>query len=417
MPKKHLNNHLLLTWRRSTLFLSLSMPFTRRILTWVALVFTLMALISNAARFSKLDWIIWDDYVEYWSASHLNLTRGNPYSPEQIKAVEYAIGRHEKIPLMMWNPPWTLGVILPLALFPYPVSRLLWYLIGIAIILGCASWLWQKHGGERKRLWLIWLLTFTFAPTLHVLKMGQISPLLLLSAVGYWACIQRRKDWAAGALAALALIKPHLLYLFLPAVLVWAMLKRRWGVLWGFGLAIVAATGLAWAINPALMEQYWIAITTYPPEAWRTPTLGGMLRDLFGGRYFWLQFAPSAVGAAWLALYAWKRRTNWNWERQLPLIVLVSVTTAAYGWVFDQTISLAALIPAAVTLCDPRRWRRNCVDHNCAPIRLAILSAVYLAVNLIAAFTSQEQHWYWWMPTFLLLWTNAVWLHRPADLP
>jgi hypothetical protein len=40
-------------------------------------------------------------------------------------------------------------------------------------------------------------------------------------------------------------------------------------------------------------------------------------------------------GVGWFLLY-WRRyQSNWVWAEQLPLIILVSVTTGSFAWSFD----------------------------------------------------------------------------------
>ena len=77
----------------------------------------------------------------------------------------------------------------------------------------------------------------------------------------------------------------------------------------------------------------------------------------------------------------------WQWEQHIPLLVLISATTAAYGWTFDLLVMLIALIPALIRLVEIRRH----------PAAVALL-ATYLAVDVISLFTSWEQIFYAWRP-------------------
>jgi hypothetical protein len=68
----------------------------------------------------------------------------------------------------------------------------------------------------------------TFAPAYLVLILGQIGPLILLGLVGFLLCA-RDKHWKwAGAFTILISIKPHLLYLFWIALVLWIIEKRQW---------------------------------------------------------------------------------------------------------------------------------------------------------------------------------------------
>lgn len=92
--------------------------------------------------------LYFDDFIEYWAAGRLNLTQGNPYSPEQIEALQVQGGRLEGTHLMMWNPLWTLALVMPFGLLDYATGCMLWLLLSLAIlclvaILGLAVLLWR----------------------------------------------------------------------------------------------------------------------------------------------------------------------------------------------------------------------------------------------------------------------------------
>ena len=72
--------------------------------------------------------------------------------------------------------------------------------------------------------------------------------------------------------------------------------------------------------------------------------IGGVAARRFGWQKSWLQFLPSALGLAWFAFYWPRVRRAWRWEEQMPLLLLVSLLTTAYGWPFDLVILLPAVI-------------------------------------------------------------------------
>jgi len=364
---------------------------------WSGLLLALLVL-GVLAREQFLDprLLYFDNFVEYWAAGKLNLTGGNPYDPVQIKAMEMQTGRLEGAPLMMWNPPWTLTLVMPFGVFPYSVSRVLWLLLNIGIIFLGADWAWRFYEGPEKYCWVAWLVALSFGPSLRVLKIGQISPLLLLGIVGFLYFNEHQHGLWAGAAFFLIMVKPHLLYLVGLAVLFWAIDRRRWVVLLGSGLALFVTMGIAWGVNPALVNQYCYALAHYPPEQWATPTLGAVLRALFGPERVWLQFIPAFLGSIWFVCYWRRHHATWVWREQLPLIILVSVPTSAYGWTFDHAISLLALLPVALALLQ--------ADWKSQPGYKIGLLVVYLIVDGLVLFSSFEQLWYWWLAPFFLGW-------------
>lgn len=317
------------------------------------------------------------DYIAYWSAGRLNGRGADPYSPAQLLPIQQAEGWAEDWPNIMYYPPWSLSVVMPFGALPYGISRLLWLVMHLALVLICADRLWRYYGGPAEQRWLAWTVSLAFVPTLIVLRMGQIGPLLLLGVVGFLLAERRGKGWQAGAFLVLAAIKPQLVYLFGLGVLVWAVQGRRWSVLAGGVLAGVLATGLALLWNPEVLGQYRYALAN-PPSQNITPTLGSLLRLMFGADKTWLQFVPTGVGLLWFPFYwRWHRR-DWRWEKQAPVLLLASFLTTSYGaWVFDLVVLLVPVMQAAVWVL--ASGRRAAV---CAAAGFVVLNGVVLALNL-----------------------------------
>ncbi len=116
------------------------------------------------------NWLQYDDYVEYWAAGRLNLSGGNPYDPSQLEPLQLETGRYFGVPVIMWNPPWMLLLAMPFSIFTYPVSRILWLLIFVIIMIVSIDLTWAVYDGSPKLKWIGWLLGFTFLPFLEALK-------------------------------------------------------------------------------------------------------------------------------------------------------------------------------------------------------------------------------------------------------
>jgi hypothetical protein len=337
-----------------------------------------------------------NDFVEYWAAAHLLLTGNNPYSPEQLFAVQQAAGWTEESPLLMWNPPWTLSFILPFGLVRYPTGKLLWLILNFAIVVICAHWTWRLYDGAIQHYWLAWLVSFTFLPTVVVLIMGQITPFILLGVVSF-LYLEKHAQWWAGACLALIAMKPQLLYLFWLALLLWVMDQRRWTVLLGAGLAIAAATIIPLIFNPNTLVEYveLYKLANQLPFDWATPTLGTLLSLTFGLQRYWLNFLPTIGGILWFLVYWRRRRAMWNWANEIPLLILVSLATTPHAFSYDQVILLPVLIQTSVWILKSRQ------------LLVASLGVmVHLIINGIALFLNISRvwdFWYIWMvPTLLL---------------
>ena len=347
-----------------------------------------------------------NDFVEYWSAVHLLLQGGNPYSPADLLGAQQAVGWSQSMPLVMWNPPWTLSFLLPFGFFGFETAQFFWFLLNALMIFLGAQLLWQIYGGAQDRSRIAWLGALGFAPTYFVLLLGQIGP-VILSGLVIFVYFAKRGAWTlAGIGLTLISIKPHLLYLCWLALLCNAFKERSWRILGGLAGAGTIVAVIPLFLNPQIYGQYFQLFGSdkvIQPIEWATPS-GVAAGELLAIRGNWVRWLPSAIGAIWFLWYWSRWAKNWEWIAQLPLIVLVSVVTASFVWTFDYIILLPAVIQSAVWLS----------KYQGSLARKTIVM-VFLAVNaflLVARFFVVNDFWYFWIaPAFLTLYLLA---RKPA---
>jgi hypothetical protein len=358
--------------------------------------------VSAEAQGVTLKYSGFSDFDEYWAAARLLLSGGNPYSPEELLRAEQAVGRSGSVPLIMWNPPWTLAFILPVGLADYLTGKFLWLVLHISIVFFSAQLLWRLYGGPSQDYRRAWLVLFTFAPTYLCLSLGQIGPLVLLGLVAFLYFESREAWYAAGAAMTLVAIKPHLLHLFWIAVLFWVYSRRRWAVAAGCAVAVLVAFFIPLIFDARIYSQYLVLYsnTAIPrPFDWATPTLGSVLHQGLDINRMWARLVPSLFGVGWFLLYWRRHQSNWVWAEHLPLIILVSVTTASFAWSFDQIVILPAVIQCAVWLTHSRNIEN--------PKSVAIGYVAFNAFCLIARAYVSNDFWYFWMvPAYLWMYVS-----------
>jgi hypothetical protein len=369
----------------------------RRLLVWGGLVLVVAVLVlQGRSLLDRPDFLPLDDFVEYWAAGRLNAHGANPYDPKSLHELQNDAGRGAPFPILMWNPPWTLSLAMPLGLLPARLGRLLWFVVNLGVLAFCAAALWRLYGGPPRLRWLAWAVAFTFLPTHFLLWSGQIAPFLLLGVVGFLFAQRRGRFWLAGAATVLIAIKPQLVYLFWFALLLWSIDRRRWSVLAGAVLTALLALLPPLLCNPAVLWEYGDALLHHPPAQWISPTLGSMLRLAFGAEKFWLQFVPPLLGLSWFVPHWVRHRRDWDWLEQMPWLLLVSFLTASYGaWPYDLVVLLVPVLAVAVQVV-----RRG------TPEWVLLAAACYLGFDGVALAMNLlrfSAEWFIWMTPALLL--------------
>ncbi|HKW24376.1 MAG TPA: glycosyltransferase family 87 protein [Terriglobales bacterium] len=344
-----------------------------------------------------------NDFVEYWAAARVLLAGGNPYSPEAILAAESPTGFAGKRPLLMWNPPWTLPFLLPFGALSYSKASAAWLLLSLGIVFACADFLWREYGGNPRRRWLGWLLAASFFPLLTALGLGQIGPLILLGLTLFLR-YHASHPLVAGAATVLIAVKPQLLYLFWLIVFLDCVRRRSWRLLAGAGAALLLASLLPLLLNPHLWRDYFDLAGSGEVLRNPSPNFGTLLRMQWGN-HAWLQYAPMLFGVACLAPFWRIRRESWSWSEELPLILLVSLVTTAYGWLFDQIV----LLPAIMQLAAPLARRASRLRLQAIAGYVGTSALMILFVVLRKTGTSYT----WTAPAWLLLY---FWLRKAIDL-
>ena len=364
-----------------------------------AVLFNLVsASITSAQMVAKADESGVRDFVEYWSASRLLFDGRNPYSPNELLKLQRSVGWPGSTALIMWNPPWTFPLTLPFGMLSYSLGQMAWLLVQLLLILVCTNLLARLYGNSSATCRIEWGVALSFVPTVFVLIIGQISPMVLAGITGFLVLESKGKWLAAGAALAVVSIKPHLLYLFWLALCLWICREGRWrialGALMSFLLVALVPLYFDRDIYGQYFELYKLEGILQPFDQ-ATPTLRNIFPLLFGRSDRWLQSLPIVIGFAWL-IYYWRRnRARWQWSEELPLILLVSVTTSFFAWTYDYVVFLPALIEVTA-------W----IKQTKLPWYRSWAALCYLTINIVHAvmrFWFAEEFGYVWLAPALLL--------------
>ena len=299
----------------------------------------------------------------------------------------------------MWNPPWTLPVILPLGILDYDAAQFIWFVLHSLIIFVGARVLWQIYAGEPKNARYGLLSVLIFPPICFALLLGQIGPVILVGIIGWLFFAQKQSWFFAGTSLSLVSIKPHVSYLLWIALIFWVLKEKLWRLALGAAVAglLLVLMPLGW--NSAIYSRYAELLRSHAvvqPTQWATPTLGTALGVLLGNPSGAIRWLPSVLGALWFVWYWLHHRVGWNWSLETPLVLLVSVATASFAWTFDHVVLIPGVVQCAL-------WMAK---ENIAKQQRFIVISLYLgfaAVLVVGKTIAMNDFWYFWSAPMLLL--------------
>jgi len=201
-----------------------------------------------------------NDFYSRWRGTRALLLEGkDPYSEEVTLEIQQGMygrpAREDEDQVAFAYPLYVSLLVLPFSFFPYPQAQALWLsglvfltLATVIIILRTFDWKPSTGGLLALSLWCLFLY-----PTARSIVLGQFTILVLaLVALALWA-MQRDWDLLAGCSLALATIKPQMVFLLIPFLLLWGLRWRRYRILGGF----LAVMGLL-LLLPSFLLPTWI---------------------------------------------------------------------------------------------------------------------------------------------------------------
>jgi len=338
------------------------------------------------------------DFVEYAAAARVLLAGGDPYDARSLLPHQAAAGWPHPTAIMMWNPPWVFPLVLPAGLPASGPAFAAWAAAQLVAVCWAAAAAWRLYGGPRRWTPLVVLLAAAFPPTFFLVCFGQMSGFAVAGLVGFLAGLRANRPADAGVALALTAVKPHLLLPFAALLACVAATHRptRIAAVVG-GLVLVAAALFPMLWNPHVWAD-WLAATRAPTDAfhlspadWDPPILAAELSKACGNSLA-VQFAPSAAAAVLLVARWWQRRQTWDWERELPAVVLVCLLTTGYGaWGFDLVLLLLPLAQAAAWAAADGRarlilWALLVFLAGCASVYMALLPILWWTPAVAAGY-------------------------------
>lgn len=331
----------------------------------LAALFTILFIVSMP--FNR-DLVAKRDFITYWATGQQLVHHGNPYDAAAVSRIERDAGFQGGASYYMRNPPWALPLVLPLGYVGPQTAALPWSLLMLGLLIASARILWTAFGQTGSRLdWI----GYCFPPALFCVILGQTS-IFLLFGLALFLRWRKSRPFAAGAALWFCTLKPHLFLPFVLVLLAWIVVSRCYRILLGSLAAFAAGAAVTACIDPAAWSQYTYYMRTSVITREFTPCLGDVLRDAIHPSAEWLAFVPAILGCIWALFYFWPRRHSWDWLENGSPLLLVSLLVAPFGWIFDQTLAIPAILYA--------------VSRHTSRILMSVLALIYLLIEFQIGF-------------------------------
>ena len=301
------------------------------------------------------------DFICYWAAGQRLVHHSDPYDGQGILQIEKSIGYKASSPFFMSEPPTAFFLVLPLGFLSGKAGAVLWSLAIIACLMASIRLLWILNGRPPDRLHLVGYL---FPPGLHPasgpyrhlrsLRSGPIPVLPRFETVPRRRCADRSSLETSTVFS--VRLGPGPLGCGLQAV---PNSYRRTHRNSALHYPLLGIDHSAWS-HYAQMRAEQI-------DDQIAPTTSLVFQALLAQNHPWVQFIPTAVACAWAVRRYLNNHVRWDWQNDIPLLLLVSVMTSPDAWFTDEAIVLPAIlfmalsnlqcrpVPHSILLC---RWRR-----------------------------------------------------------
>lgn len=227
-------------------------------------------------------------------------------------------------------PPFAALLFVPLSLLSYRGAFFAQLILNLALLLSAALLLRPWLPAFRQRSWVLLpaLYGCLFGVSVALMQ-GQISFALLLIYSGSYLLIRQRRNFLAGLLLSLALMKFQLVLPVVLLFLFWRQLRFIGGFL--AGAAAAASASLA-MVGTAGMASYWQSIFGMASQGARNAIAAKARYGMFPADM------PNLHGLS----YGLSHGAHWGQLLNLALCILV------LGWAARQRASMLVALPAAM---------------------------------------------------------------------
>jgi hypothetical protein len=213
-----------------------------------------------------------NDFYSRWMGGCALLREGlNPYSEAVTLRIQEGMygrpARPDEDQVAFAYPLYSLLFFWPLCFTDnYPLVQAVWLWVLLAgLVAAAVSWMQIIRWRPRPWLWAattLWCVLMYH--DLRALVLGQFAVFVLLALVmALWAMQCGRDGWA-GFFLSLSTVKPQMVCLALPWILLWAAGKRRWRLWWSLGVSLASLALGSMILLPSWVPDFIRQAIVYP---------------------------------------------------------------------------------------------------------------------------------------------------------
>ena len=369
-----------------------------------------------------------NDFIPRWLGTRLFLIEGqSPYSEQTTQQIqEFIFGRPARVnedQSLFVYPFYSILLFGPFGVIKdFATARAIWMtflelslLLTVVISLNLIRW-------RLSPLMLGWIFLFSTLWYHSVRPIINGNPAVVVALLIVLAFITMRveQDALAGFFLAFATVKPQMVVLLIPLVLLWALSHRRWTLINATLASLVILVIVGYFFDPSWIMENLRQVVAYPDY-----TLPGSPGGIFaawlpgvGNQMGWALTVFMAGMLVWEWRAAWKQDFQWFlWTACLTLVAtnLIGVRTATANYI--------ALLPAVLLVFKiwDERWGQlgRWLVIASSIVLLAGLWWLFLATLQPGDQPVQNPIMFFPLPVFLLIglyWVRHWALHSPTPL-
>jgi hypothetical protein len=325
------------------------------------------------------------DFRPYWSSSFLLARRQDFSDAAKMDNIERTLtGWTEPYTMYAWFAPTGNLILLPYTLFPFGRAAYYWLVTNIVVVFINALLIWRN---TKTHTWIPLAAAFGFSATLLSLAMGQINTMVILGLALFLFFSKSKNEFAAGASLVLVTIKPHLVILTLPLLILDVLRRKQWRILAGFAGALAGCALILFFFYPAWIVGFW-KMTTFGMSTIRaTPTLTGLLviaGEYKFGKWIWVMGLLTAI------FFWWKNGKEWDQRTLIDVSIMAGLFISPIGWSYDQVMLLFPILHILEWLAKSSFKGKN-----------AIILATLIAADAVTFYQrtlTLSEVWFFWVP-------------------